>query len=437
MEMFEEKKIIDYLDNNNMDEIIKPKGIKKNRIIILFTIIIIITIIVIRIKTDSYELKVFEDDFYKVRKGNIDEIVKLEGEVVNTSKYTLNTEISGYVKEVFVKEGDEVSTGDILCQIENTKYLEELKSLENKLKISRIKLKAYNIGIEKNVVDQEYAIYKKNILLKEYNENLIILTHLSDIGSISKNEMEFSKKEILKIEKELDHLSKKNSLENEYYKQQILIRELEITNYKLEIEKIEKQIQLSIIKAPFNGIIQKVFLVRGNYIQDKTLFCELEQNLMLDYICKVPISIKDLIRIGLPVEVELNNKLIKGRVKSISKLIRKNDMQSNYLEARIEIPEEYSNYLLSGMYFNVNVVVDKKEYVLIVPRAEYTSTSGFEYVFRVENEKEAVKTYIETGIYNEDYVEIVSGLKDGDIILISDYSKFFKLNKINFKKRKP
>lgn len=74
--------------------------------------------------------------------------------------------------------------------------------------------------------------------------------------------------------------------------------------------------------------------------------------------------------------------------------------------------------LLPAMTARVEIITDEKENAMVVPISALKTDSTGSYVM-VANGKEQEKRYVSTGIYSDEYVEILDGLSDGDKIAIS------------------
>lgn len=74
--------------------------------------------------------------------------------------------------------------------------------------------------------------------------------------------------------------------------------------------------------------------------------------------------------------------------------------------------------LLPAMTARVEIVTDEKENAMVVPISALKTDSTGSYVM-VANGKEQEKRYVSTGIYSDEYVEILDGLSDGDKVAIS------------------
>jgi len=83
------------------------------------------------------------------------------------------------------------------------------------------------------------------------------------------------------------------------------------------------------------------------------------------------------------------------------------------------IPEEIPYFFRSGMSATVDVIVQEKDNVLVLPLDAIIMEQGRNYVFKKDDRtKQTVKTEIELGLQNTSNAEIVSGLSPDDTVII-------------------
>ncbi|MBN1796386.1 MAG: efflux RND transporter periplasmic adaptor subunit [Sedimentisphaerales bacterium] len=76
------------------------------------------------------------------------------------------------------------------------------------------------------------------------------------------------------------------------------------------------------------------------------------------------------------------------------------------------------DFLKTGMTAKVQIVIDQMKDVLTVPIQSVTTVEGKKYCF-VDNSGQAVRRQVQTGAFNADFVEIKSGVTEGERILLS------------------
>jgi len=85
------------------------------------------------------------------------------------------------------------------------------------------------------------------------------------------------------------------------------------------------------------------------------------------------------------------------------------------------MPLDKKGLLRSGMYADVTILAQEKPQALLAPRAAVAERDGKQFVYRVkDNQVEQVQ--VSTGLSNETDIEIKSGLKAGDQIVVAGQS---------------
>ncbi|NJN94659.1 MAG: hypothetical protein HC875_11450 [Anaerolineales bacterium] len=84
-------------------------------------------------------------------------------------------------------------------------------------------------------------------------------------------------------------------------------------------------------------------------------------------------------------------------------------------------PADPKNMLRSGMYADVSLLVDEKTQTMLVPRSAVVTVDSQRLVYRV-NEGQVEQVNVTTGLSNDTEIEIISGLKAGDSIVVTGQS---------------
>ena len=79
--------------------------------------------------------------------------------------------------------------------------------------------------------------------------------------------------------------------------------------------------------------------------------------------------------------------------------------------------ENSSHEIKPGMFASIKLVLDKKDNTISVPLNTVIESSGEKYVFVVDENNVAHKTIVETGLKNDEYIEITSGVNMGDKVV--------------------
>ncbi len=217
-----------------------------------------------------------------------------------------------------------------------------------------------------------------------------------------------------------------NSLESNYNRSRELLeqellssQEFEQTKFQYEAartqyESAKLQLAYATIRSPFAGIITERLIEVGNLVNaNDVVFRTADLDPLL---ARIFVPEKDIgqVRPGqsVRINVEGSDQTHTGRVALISPVV---DPQSGTVKVTVEIRDRRGT-LRPGMFTTVNLVIAIHEDVLQVEKKALVAEAEGSYAF-LFRDGTAEKRLLEIGIAEGDYVEVLSGLSDGDSII--------------------
>ncbi len=263
------------------------------------------------------------------------------------------------------------------------------------------------------------------------------------------------------LEKQKLQLSKAKTDED------ISMQNLAISDAQKDVDYASEQIDKMAVKSPINGVIVAVNNSNGDNVQEgKSVLSIIDPNSM-----KIKVAVDELdiekVKLGQKAEIKfgaIKDKVYEGAVESISQVGNTTNDVTTY-DVTVSIKDPTGVKL--GMNANVNILVDSKENALTIPTEALVERNGNKYVMvqsdaestsnaaqegSTTKESKAVNTennqskgneingkntqysrnnittvglnggklvQIKTGLENENYVEVVEGLTEGQKILVS------------------
>ena len=203
-------------------------------------------------------------------------------------------------------------------------------------------------------------------------------------------------------------------------------------NFKLKnfVKKGEILIKLKSgnIAAPFDGVLGYTGLTEDILISNNIFVITLDDNSIIYSDIKIPENYSASIKKGLPVDVKISSykdKIFKGEVDFVSSRI---NADTRSLLSRIKVKNENLE-LISGSLLEVSVKFDLRN-SLSVPDTSIMIEGNKSYVYKINDENIAYKTEVNTGIRDNKNIEIISGLRKGDIVVAEGLKKVRPRGKI-------
>ena len=302
--------------------------------------------------------------------------LKISGDftIVPLSDVLITPEVDGTIKKIYVDQGDRVSKGSLLAEMENLVLVNSYQETKGELQAHKASLDRLRSGsrpeeIEaarkavetkkaeyesSNRIDEERANLLNTIAKKEAEVENARAKHeryqqLLEDGLVSDNDAELISTEYKVLQKELSEANgqlkileeqtdktreiKLRELEEARSKLQLLlagsrpedIREAESQVEKLEntLTNFEKQLELLKIRSTIAGVVETPYLGnrKGEYLEKGDLFCKIVSEGAVRVEMPVPEKERGEIEIGFPITMKVRmypQRTFEARVKSIS-----------------------------------------------------------------------------------------------------------------------
>lgn len=309
---------------------------------------------------------------------DIESNLLLTGEVTPAYKSDIKAEVGGKIRKIHVQVGDFVKKGGLLVTIDDTDLLTEKKSAETDIV-------GAELAVDKNRGNFERAqsLFKQKLISKEVFDNL-----KADLD-ISENTLEKAKSR------------------------------LQIVLDKLAKTKITAPADGTVLDIP---VTEGLVVVAAASVNSGTVlmtFADLSQLLIESHVNQV--DAPRLTR-GQAVEVKMSDSTdvpVKARIEFIAPLaVVKNNIKGFQVKALIEDTE---SRLKPGMSVSMNVPVGAAQKAVSVPVSAVFKDSRQNVVY-VRKGDSTEKRKVTVGINNLSFVEIKSGLNEGEEILLVEPS---------------
>ena len=190
---------------------------------------------------------------------------------------------------------------------------------------------------------------------------------------------------------------------------------LGVKSGELQKKQIQKQIKSTSITAPYSGVVTKKMIDLGSFVGQGTPLFELTDIASLKLTVNVPERDVLKFRLGQAVSVRADiygDREFAGKITNISVVA---DRAHNF-KVQITVPNP-KRELMAGMYGSVRLKNNASVTRLAVPRVALVGSSKNPQVYVVRN-KVAHLTTFNAGTADGDYIEVISGIKKGDEIVV-------------------
>jgi HlyD family secretion protein len=411
----------------------------------------------------------------EVTKGDLSLVVNGSGTVEAETEARPPFGTTGKVAGVYVEEGDEVKEGDVLAELETdnlelalsqalmgeaqarlslTQAVDAKTQAETALASARFNLELTEevAEIKDNITETQQRITIAEERLKEAQKlGLGSEDKLYWLGQLRRYQLE-----LIEYQQELADLLSQDEYSGvimyDIYGQKydratledIRIKQLRVESAELGVQQAEQNIEYAraalehaensvnvarnqldnaIIKAPFSGTIVNVNIKEGEMASGLTPIYMIDSDSLFINATVDEIDVSD-VEPGQKVIINLDSDQetdYEGKVQSISKAPVTNQLGSGIITYGVEV--EFVNRVPDkvklGMTANIDIITEENSDILVVPNRALNQDEEGNYYVNIEKDGTVEKRTVEIGVTDGIETEIVSGLSEGAIVVIT------------------
>jgi RND family efflux transporter MFP subunit len=342
-----------------------------------------------------------------VVKKTVSRQITLSSELVPFQEIDVYAKESGYVQKLDVDYGTHVRVGQTMATL-------EIPELQAQMQQDQAEIK--------NAIDQvSRADHELKRYDAQYNALHLQYTRLNEVfetqpGIVAQQEVDDAQGKDLAAASQVD--AGKAALE---------AAQSQLAAAKAKLIHDETLFDYSRITAPFAGVVTERYANLGTLVQAGTSsstqampIVRLSQDDLFRLVIPIPESYVRYIRIGDPVNVHVPslNRTFPGKVARFSVDVRA-DTRTMHTEVDVPNPE---HVMMPGLYAEAEVGLDQKDNVPTVPLQAVSHQGNKTSVLVVNRNGEVEERTVELGLQTTTDAEVLSGLSEGEQVVVSDRS---------------
>ena len=397
-------------------------GKKKRRkriIYIVVGVVLLLTVVGGLIAATSSNTKIDPSKLAKVEKGDLAKSVVATGKVEPITKVEVKSKASGIVKKLLVDAGDRVKKGQLLAQLDKEEISAQVAQSQAGLQAAEASLKSAEADFERAKVDAEGPDVP--ILKRAYER----ATGMAKDGVVSTSALEDAQKNYEMA------LNKQNGAKAQVtvLKAKIAQAAAQDAQDKANLEQLEEQLSYTDIISPIDGVVLSRNVEMGDAVSSilvlgssATLVMTLGDTSEVYVKGKVDESDIGKVYLGQPARIKVESfkdKTFSGKVTKISPMGVEKDNVTTF-EVRVSINNP-GGELKAEMTANAEIILEEHKNVLQIPEGSIVYDNQKKASVEVPDPKGKEgkrKVAVNIGISNGAKTELLSGLKEGDQVVL-------------------
>lgn len=424
-------------DTSGQDTVLTKKSNKKSYVVSTIVLLIIVFVLFLIAPTLSNwsssdsSISMQRLRLAQVEQGDFVRDLSVQGRVVAAISPRLYSPAQGTIT-FQVDAGDTVLKDQVLAIIDSPELTNQLKQEQATLQRSEMELDRQRIQAKKQALEDHKSIdlAKVSLVAADREKRRADKAYQSD--TISQFDYEKAKDDLENALLVHKHAVKDAELNQESLAFEIQTQQLQLDRQSLLVEEISRKVDELMMRSPVNGLVGNLAVQQKNQVTKNQPILSVVDLSEFELEVDIPESYADDLAIGMPAEINLNGKTHLAKLVAISPEIENNQVTGQVRFAAFDAqgnPLSQPQGLRQNQRLTTRILMENKANVLMVQRGQFLESGSGRIAYLVKDGM-ALKTNISTGARSLSNVEIISGLKHGDTIIVSGTDQFDGAEKI-------
>lgn len=344
--------------------------------------------------------------------------VSVQGRVIAAISPSLFAPADGTIT-LQVEAGASVVEGEVLAVIDSPILQNQLKQEQSTLDSLKVEFDRQKIETKQKVLDNQKNIDLSNVTLVAAERERRRAEAGYKIEAISQIDYEKTKDDLETAKLAHQHAVSDAKLDDERLKFELQTRELQVEHQALLVEDLERQVDELNMRSPVNGIVGNLMIDQKAAVSRNQVVMAVVDLSAFEIEAQVPESYADDLGIGMDAEVIVANQPYAATLVSVSP-----EIIQNQVTTRVRFKGEMPPGLRQNQRLTTRILMEEKKQVLTLQRGQFLDSGGNRVAYVLDADNIAHRHSIEVGARSLAAVEIVEGLNEGDVVVISSIDQF-------------
>jgi multidrug resistance efflux pump len=355
-----------------------------------------------------------------VRRGPMVRSVRGPGTLTPEDIRIIPAITAGRVEQIYARPGTMVESGTVLVRLSNPDVELQLLESERALTAAQSELVNLQSTLQTQQLNQEGVIAQVQSMYNEAMRQAKTNEQLAAKGLIPPNDVSRARDQVVELEKRLEVEKKGLDLLRGTVDMRVEAQRLQVDRLRGIVAFRQQQLQSMDVRAGSTGVLQQLNLEVGQWVNPGIELARVVEPGRLKAVLRIPeTQMRDVV-IGQTALIDTRNDTIVGRVVRIDPAA----LQGTF-GVDVAFDGELPPSARPDMSVDGTVEIDRLNDVLYMGRPNIGGANATIGLFKLSNDgKTAERVQVRLGQTSVNHVEIVSGLQQGDIVILSDMSQW-------------
>jgi HlyD family secretion protein len=344
--------------------------------------------------------------------------VSVQGRVVASVSPSLFASADGTIT-LLVEAGAVVKEGQPLAVVDSPDLQNELQQEQASLDSLSVELDRQRIETKQKALDNRKNIDLTQVTLTAADRERRRAESGYKIEAISEIDFEKTKDDLETARLAHEHAVADASLDDERLVFELKTRELQVDRQSMMVKDLLRQVDELNMRSPVNGIVGNLMVDQKSAVSRNQVVMAVVDLTAFEIEAQVPESYADDLGLGMAAEVLVGNQRYTANLVSVSP-----EIIQNQVTTRVRFSEEMPPGLRQNQRLTTRILMEEKNAVLTLPRGQFLDSGGSRIAYVLDDNSVAHRRSIEIGARSLAAVEIVGGLQEGELVVISSIDQF-------------
>ena len=352
--------------------------------------------------------------------GTIDVTVSGTGTVSAAFEEIITSPINSRIVEVYRRAGDSVKAGTPLLRLDLQSTENEVNQLSDQIAMKNHELDQQRVNSDTRLTDLSIQVKVKEMTLSRLEAELRNERYLDSIGSGTGDRVRQAELAVSTGRLELEQMKQQLANEKRVAQASENVKHLDIDIARRNLDEKSRTLSDARVSSPRDATLTFINDQIGEKVSEGQKIAviadlghfRVDGEISDSYASKVGVGSQAIVRIG--------KERLKGVVSNLTP-----QSQNGVIKFTVRLEDDAHPRLRSGLKTDIFVACDVVDDAVRIPNGSfYTGPGTYSLFFLSQDGKKLEKREVKLGNSNYEFVEVQSGIRPGDRVVLSDMSRF-------------
>jgi HlyD family secretion protein len=361
-----------------------------------------------------------------VRRGTMMRQVRGPGTLVPEQIRFISSVTAGRVERVHLQPGVEVTEETVLLELSNPDVAREMLEAERQLTTAEAEFANLAAMLENQRLSQEATVASARSAQQEAERQVRLHEEMAERGLVSRMELSRARDVAEEQRTRLEIEQKRLEFITQSTRAQLAAQRSQIERLHGIVAFQRQQIESMTVRAGTRGVLRELPLQEGQWVMPGGHLAVVVQPGRLKAELRIPETQARDLTVGQVAAIDTRNGIIPGNVVRIDPAV-----QNGTVRVDVALSGPLPRGARPDLSVDGTIEIERLENILYVGRPAYGQAESTVGLFRLEDGgRTAVRTHVRLGRTSVNTVEIVDGLREGDVVILSDMAAWDSADRV-------